>query len=73
VPGHVLRRPPFRLSGSATASLDRSLDRGKVTLRGYDRVLRVAWSVADLHGRDTPSSGDVAMALALRSGQLVAA
>jgi magnesium chelatase family protein len=73
VPGHVLRRPPFRLSGSATASLDRSLDRGKVTLRGYDRVLRVAWSVADLHGRDTPSPGDVAMALALRSGQLVAA
>ena len=29
VPGHVLRRPPFRLSGSATASLDRSLDRGR--------------------------------------------
>ena len=73
VPGHVLRRAPFRLPGAATAALDRSLDRGAVTLRGYDRVLRVAWSVADLLGRDSPGAADVAMALGLRSGQLVAA
>ncbi|GAA4401283.1 YifB family Mg chelatase-like AAA ATPase [Fodinibacter luteus] len=73
VPGHVLRRPPYRLPGSATAMLDRSLDLGRVTLRGYDRVLRVAWSAADLCGREVPGPEEVAMGLALRSGELVAA
>jgi magnesium chelatase family protein len=73
VPGHVLRRPPFRLPGQVTADLDRSLDTGRITLRGYDRVLRVAWSAADLAGRTCPSRGDVATGLLLRSGDPVAA
>jgi magnesium chelatase family protein len=73
VPGHVLRRPPFRLPGGATALLDRQLDMGRLTLRGYDRVLRVAWSAADLAGREVPDANDVAMGLSLRTGELVAA
>lgn len=73
VPGHVLRRPPFRLPPGTTAMLDRSLDLGRLTLRGYDRVLRLAWSVADLGGREVPGVEDVATGLALRSGELVAA
>ena len=32
--------------------LDAALHRGALTLRGYDRVLRVAWSIADIGGRD---------------------
>ena len=73
MPGHVLRRPPFRLPAETTAVLDRSLDQGRLTLRGYDRVLRVAWSAADLAGREVPGRDEVATGLALRSGELVAA
>ena len=73
VPGHALRRPPFRLPGHTTALLDRQLDTGRLTLRGYDRVLRVAWSAADLAGRSVPGGDDVAMGLSLRTGELVAA
>jgi magnesium chelatase family protein len=73
VPGHVLRRAPFRLPGATTAMLDRSLERGRLTLRGYDRVLRVAWSAADLAGLEVPGRDEVATGLALRSGELVAA
>jgi magnesium chelatase family protein len=73
VPGHVLRRPPFRLPGSATRDIDQALDTGRLTLRGYDRVLRVAWSAADLGGRVVPTRDDVAAALLLRRGEAVAA
>jgi magnesium chelatase family protein len=73
VPGHVLRRAPWRLPRSVTGFLDRSLDRGLLTLRGYDRVLRVAWTVADLAGRPTPSAEDVGLALGLRHQGSVAA
>ncbi|WP_250448474.1 YifB family Mg chelatase-like AAA ATPase, partial [Actinotalea sp. C106] len=38
----------------AQADLDRALDRGTLSLRGADRVLRVAWTLADLAGRDRP-------------------
>lgn len=71
VPGKVLRgalKPP----GSATAALDRALDRGLLTARGYDRVLRVAWSIADLASHDHPDGDDIGQALAFRR-QAVAA
>jgi magnesium chelatase family protein len=29
------------LGGKVTAMLDRSLERGGITMRGYDRILRV--------------------------------
>ena len=48
---------------STTAVLDRTLDTGRLTLRGYDRVLRVAWSAADLAGRTVPAPDDVALGL----------
>lgn len=73
VPGHVLRRPPYRLPRDATATLDRALDAGRLTLRGYDRVLRVAWTSADLAGRPVPDADDVAAGLVLRRGEQVAA
>ena len=40
VPGPMLRRSAFRLPREATADLDRAIERGALTLRGYDRVLR---------------------------------
>lgn len=72
VNGHVagswLRTGPHRLAAAATAPLDRALHRGAITLRGYDRVLRIAWTLADLDARDVPALGDVARALTLKRG-----
>jgi magnesium chelatase family protein len=50
------------------APLHREADRGRLTARGMHRTLRVAWTLADLAGRDGPDVGDVAEALQLRAG-----
>jgi magnesium chelatase family protein len=49
-----------------TALADEALHRGWLGARGYDRVLRVAWSISDLAGRPSPSEDDVAEAVGLR-------
>lgn len=43
-----------------------ALDRGLLSVRGLDRTLRVAWSLADLSGRVSPGPDDVATALSFR-------
>lgn len=70
VPGPYLRGARARLGAAATASLDRALERGGITMRGYDRVLRVAWSIADLEGAAHPGAAHVGQALYLRKGML---
>lgn len=72
VPGHRLRRAPFRLPRATTQPLDRALDHGRLSLRGYDRVLRLSWSVADLAGHTVPTPDDLGQALSLRSAELAA-
>ncbi len=69
VPGPVLRRK-FRLSRDAMKPLRESLDSGRLSIRGVDRTLRVAWSLADLAGRDSPNLEDVSTALGFREGEL---
>jgi magnesium chelatase family protein len=69
VPGPVLRRSPWRLPSRATVILHGALDRGTLSARGYDRCLRLAWTIADLDGRDRPSEGDVCEAYQLRMGE----
>lgn len=69
VPGPVLRRK-FRLSRDAMKPLRKSLDSGRLSIRGVDRTLRVAWSLADLAGRDSPNLEDVSTALGFREGEL---
>ena len=66
VPGSWLRGPRMRLPSAVTASLDRALERGGLTMRGYDRVLRLAWSVADLQGAAQPDASHLGQALYLR-------
>lgn len=68
VPGPWLRRPAMHPGGRATAVLDRALERGGITMRGYDRVLRVAWSLADLDGVDALNADLIGRALYLRKG-----
>jgi magnesium chelatase family protein len=65
VPGRLLRerwavpRPALRLA-------ERALERGALSVRGFDRVVRVAWTLADLAGRTVPGSDEVAEALGMR-------
>jgi magnesium chelatase family protein len=65
VPGPWLRAG-LRLPAAVTCDLDRALDRGRLSIRGYDRVLRVAWTLADLAGRAVPHRDDVGRGLLLR-------
>ncbi|MEW1720867.1 YifB family Mg chelatase-like AAA ATPase [Streptomyces sp. NPDC093109] len=67
VPGHELRTR-WPVEPGALDAAERDLERGLLTARGVDRVLRVAWTVADLAGRDRPRARDVALALELRTG-----
>ncbi|UYN84778.1 MAG: YifB family Mg chelatase-like AAA ATPase [Microcella sp.] len=67
-PGPMLRSQPWRLPAPDRAPLDRALERGALTMRGYDRVLRIAWSLADLDDRERPGADDVGRALYLRKG-----
>lgn len=66
VPGARLRERlgPDR---ALVADLDRAVDRGTLSLRGMDRVVRVAWTLADLDGRTAPSRAQVREALLLRT------
>ena len=68
VAGSWLRAGPRRLPASATASLDRAFERGSITMRGFDRTLRLAWTLADLDTVETPSAHHVGAALYLRRG-----
>ncbi|MFE2055550.1 YifB family Mg chelatase-like AAA ATPase [Streptomyces sp. NPDC059446] len=67
VPGHELRTRLVAAPGALMAA-ERDMERGVLTARGLDRVLRVAWTVADLRGADRPDASDVAVALELRTG-----
>ncbi|MGB3686452.1 MAG: YifB family Mg chelatase-like AAA ATPase [Ornithinimicrobium sp.] len=73
VSGAYLRDGPLRLPSAVTRDLDTAIDRGSLTLRGYDRCLRLAWTVADLAGRERPTTADTAFALALRAPEQMAA
>lgn len=66
VRGSWLREGPGRLPSGATVSLDRALEHGQLSLRGYDRALRVAWTLSDLDEAPRPTAEHVSAALALR-------
>ncbi|MEU8569907.1 YifB family Mg chelatase-like AAA ATPase [Streptomyces pathocidini] len=67
VPGHELRTR-WHLAPGAMREAELDMERGLLTARGLDRVLRVAWTLADLAGRDSPAAEDVVRALELRTG-----
>jgi magnesium chelatase family protein len=59
-----LDREPLQLLGSA-------MDQGLLTARGFGRVQRLAWTLADLAGNDRPTLEDAGLALSLRLGDKV--
>lgn len=67
LPGRWLRSEG-RLGAEAMGPLDRALERGLITMRGHDRALRLAWTLADLDQVDRPNRDHVGRALLLRRG-----
>ncbi|MFD9564056.1 YifB family Mg chelatase-like AAA ATPase [Streptomyces sp. NPDC059994] len=67
VPGHELRTRWVTAPG-ALAAAERDMERGLLTARGLDRVLRVAWTLTDLCGDDRPDETHIGLALELRTG-----
>jgi magnesium chelatase family protein len=67
-PSVVLARWP--LSRAARAPLGRAMEAGTLTARGYGRVQRMAWTLADLHGHPSPTVEDASQALFLRLGDV---
>jgi magnesium chelatase family protein len=67
VPGPVLAAR-WPLPEGTQHLVDDHLCRGRVTRRGAARVHRLAWTVADLWGRETPDLETAEVALRLRSG-----
>jgi magnesium chelatase family protein len=67
VPPVELRRQ-WPLDRHSTRPADDAMDRGQLTARGYGRVLRLAWTLADLAGVSRPGQEHVAHALGFRQG-----
>jgi len=67
IPGSELRRS-FRPAGGALVPLERAMDRGQVSARGADRIIRMAWTLADLSGQARPRLDEIGTALGLWLG-----
>ncbi|MBU3063870.1 YifB family Mg chelatase-like AAA ATPase [Nocardia sp. NEAU-G5] len=65
VPGHTLRQR-FRLPTEALVPVENALRLGRMSARGADRAIRVAWTICDLRGGEVPNTQDVMQALNFR-------
>jgi magnesium chelatase family protein len=65
VPGRLLRER-WSIPRHSLRLAERALERGALSVRGFDRVVRVAWTLSDLAGRTVPGSDEVAEALGMR-------
>jgi magnesium chelatase family protein len=70
IPSRLLRED-FRAERHAMSLLHDLLDREEISARGFHRILRTAWSVADLAERDIPGRTEVERAINLRMGYSV--
>lgn len=69
VPGSQLRSRKWRPPMTALAPLYGALDTGQLSARGFDRALRLAWTIADLAGLASPDRSTVEEAVVLRTGR----
>ncbi|MDN6679667.1 MAG: ATP-binding protein, partial [Yaniella sp.] len=66
VPLQLFTQPSLQVTPTGRRILEEALDAQQISARGYGRVLRVAWTIADLLEVDRPSAEHVDMALYLR-------
>jgi magnesium chelatase family protein len=67
VPGAELRRD-WRPARGALTTLEHALERGQITARGVAKVIRVAWTIADLTAQARPGRDECDEALYLWLG-----
>jgi magnesium chelatase family protein len=67
IPGSELRRSYLPAPGGL-APLERAMDVGEISARGVDRVIRLAWTIADLAAVSRPTAAEVGYALGLWLG-----
>ena len=70
IPSSALRGP-FKAERDGMSMLHSELDGERLSARGFHKVLRVAWSIADLHEHERPTLHDVEAAYLLRDGTLL--
>ena len=68
VPGPVLRRD-YPLDAASHKLLEDLYSGGRITARGFDRVVRLAWTSADLEGVAQPTIDLTHQAFQLRTGE----
>lgn len=62
-----LLRGDLKLDAALLSPLLRAIDRGTITARGFDRVLRTAWTIADLEGKSSPAAEHLDLAMYFRN------
>ncbi len=67
IPSRALRTT-YQPERAAMNFLHTELDRERLTARGLHKVMRIAWSIADLAGNPRPSLADTRLAYTLREG-----
>ncbi len=67
IPGSELRRS-FPPAPGSLAPLERAMDLGQISARGVNRVIRVAWTLADIAGIARPTVSETSYALGLWLG-----
>ena len=67
IPASLLRET-LRAERGAMIFLHGELEKENITARGFHKVLRVAWSIADLAAHEVPTLSDVHLAMSLREG-----
>ena len=65
--GSSLLRSCCRLDGASAALLERAMERLSLSARAYDRILKVARTIADLAGREQITAQEIAEAVGYRS------
>ncbi len=66
-----LLRSELKAEKNAMALLHAELDSQRLSARGFHKVLRVSWSIADLAGHSRPTNSDVSEALGLREASVL--
>lgn len=66
VPLQLFSDPGLQVADKGRRNLEDALDAQQISARGFGRILRVAWTIADLLGSERPTAGHIDMALYLR-------
>lgn len=66
IPSELLRTK-FRAESKAMSALHILIEREEITARGFHKILRLAWTIADLRGVSIPGVDEIDAALSLRT------